>query len=532
MKFGPVPVQKLKGSIVGHSHHLEEQVIRKGTVLDDSHIEIFERAGFTEVVVAVLEEDDIVENIAAQKIARLLCGSGVEISKPIAGRCNIRSSVKGVLDFDSQKLEDLNVLDWRVTVASKHRYSTVQANQVIATIKIIPYAIPQELMDQIMGMVSELFAIMSFQKHRAAMVVSYFNQISDNQRQRSIDAQSTRLQDLGSSLDRVVDCEHRLDTVADSLSKTLEEGWDLVLFSGACAVADEEDVFPAAIRKIGGVVRHIGMPVEPGNMLVWGEVQGIPVIGIPGCARSSKKSGLDWVLERILSDISFEPRDIMRMGVGGLLSSPNRSSESQIQKLQRVGAVVLMAGLSTRMPETNKLLVEIDGVSMASRCIQNISEAGYSPIIVVTGYEDKKIKDALREKDVFFMYNESFREGMGSSIQKAFEGICGWDGALIAMGDMPFVSVSVLQELRETFEGNSESIIAPVRRGKRGQPVIFSSRFFAELQSKCSGDVGARVIIKENQQFLHVVEVEHEGIFWDIDTGEDIQNMQREFGNG
>ena len=128
-------------------------------------------------------------------------------------------------------------------------------------------------------------------------------------------------------------------------------------------------------------------------MLVWGEVQGIPVIGIPGCARSSKKSGLDWVLERILSDISFEPRDIMCMGVGGLLSSPNRSSESQIQNSQRVGAVVLMAGLSTRMPETNKLLVEIDGMTMASRCIQNISEAGYSPIVVVTGHEDKKIKD-------------------------------------------------------------------------------------------------------------------------------------------
>ena len=100
------------------------------------------------------------------------------------------------------------------------------------------------------------------------------------------------------------------------------------------------------------------------------------------------------------------------------------------------------------------------------------------------------------------------------------------------MGDMPFVSVSVLQELRETFEGNSESIIAPVCRGKRGQPVIFSAKFFAELQSKCSGDVGAREVIKDNQQFLHVVEVEHEGIFWDIDTGEDIQNMQREFGNG
>ena len=121
---------------------------------------------------------------------------------------------------------------------------------------------------------------------------------------------------------------------------------------------------------------------------------------------------------------------------------------------------------------------------------------------------------------------------MGSSIQKAFEGICGWDGALIAMGDMPFVSVSVLQELRETFEENSESIIAPVCRGKRGQPIIFSARFFTELQSKCSGDVGAREVIKENQQFLCVVEVEHEGIFWDIDTGEDIQNMQREFGNG
>ena len=61
------------------------------------------------------------------------------------------------------------------------------------------------------------------------------------------------------------------------------------------------------------------MPVDPGNLLLLGELGGRPVLGAPGCARSPKENGFDWVLHRLLAGIPVTAADIRRMGTGGLL---------------------------------------------------------------------------------------------------------------------------------------------------------------------------------------------------------------------
>jgi molybdenum cofactor cytidylyltransferase len=94
---------------------------------------------------------------------------------------------------------------------------------------------------------------------------------------------------------------------------------DLLLVFGASAITDRRDVIPAAIEAIGGRVHHFGMPVDPGNLLLIGERDRLPIIGAPGCARSPKENGFDWVLQRVLADVPIKPSDIMGMGVGGLL---------------------------------------------------------------------------------------------------------------------------------------------------------------------------------------------------------------------
>ena len=128
MKFGPMLIQDTKGCILGHTHQLEGHVIRKGTILDASHIEYFERAQYTKIVVAFLEDGDVLENTAAHQIALSLCGLNVEVCTAIAGRCNIRSLSKGVFDYDTKALETFNLMDWRVTIAAKNRYKTFTAD--------------------------------------------------------------------------------------------------------------------------------------------------------------------------------------------------------------------------------------------------------------------------------------------------------------------------------------------------------------------------------------------------------------------
>ncbi len=93
----------------------------------------------------------------------------------------------------------------------------------------------------------------------------------------------------------------------------------MVIVFGASALCDFDDVIPAAIRAAGGEVLRAGMPVDPGNLLVLGRLGETPVIGAPGCARSPKENGFDWVLDRLIAGLDVTSDDIAGMGVGGLL---------------------------------------------------------------------------------------------------------------------------------------------------------------------------------------------------------------------
>jgi molybdenum cofactor cytidylyltransferase len=92
----------------------------------------------------------------------------------------------------------------------------------------------------------------------------------------------------------------------------------LLILTGT-ATSDLHDTAPEAVRRAGGQVARFGMPVDPGNLLFLGALGGRPVIGLPGCARSSALNGADWVLERLACGLEVTGDDIAAMGVGGLL---------------------------------------------------------------------------------------------------------------------------------------------------------------------------------------------------------------------
>src|SRR5690606_13965369 len=127
-----------------------------------------------------------------------------------------------------------------------------------------------------------------------------------------------RLARSGSSITREIRAAHDESAVAEAI-RTLIADNDMVIVFGASAVCDEDDVIPAAIRLAGGTVERIGMPVDPGNLLSLGRLGDKPVLGAPGCARSPKLNGFDWVLDRILADVEVTPKVLAGMGVGGLL---------------------------------------------------------------------------------------------------------------------------------------------------------------------------------------------------------------------
>ena len=191
----------------------------------------------------------------------------------------------------------------------------------------------------------------------------------------------------------------------------------------------------------------------------------------------------------------------------------------------KVAAIVLAAGRSSRMGPHNKLLQPIDGSTIIARVTGAAIGSEARPVIVVTGFEDDRIKEALRGLDVTFANNPNFDEGMSGSIKTGLAALpAGSDGAMILLGDMPEVEASDLRLLMGAFEGR-DAICIPVRGGRRGNPVLWGASYFAEMM-RLSGDVGAKQLIAKHSGHVTEVLVGSDGIFADVDTPADLARLR------
>lgn len=326
---------------------------------------------------------------------------------------------------------------------------------------------------------------------------------------------------------------HDESAVAAAVAELIAGGADIVMVSGASAVVDRRDVVPAGIERAGGRVEHFGMPVDPGNLLLLAAVETagrrVPVIGMPGCARSPKLNGFDWVLERLAADLPVGRDDIVGMGTGGLLKEiaarpqPRDRAAPESARMPRIAALLLAAGQSRRMGPVNKLLVEIDGVPMVRRIAETLIASKAARPLVVTGHEAARVRAALDGLDVAFAHNPDYAEGLSASLRRGLAALAGagdCDGALVCLGDMPDVASADIDRLIAAFDpAEGRAIVVPTDRGKRGNPVLWGARFFTRMAA-VSGDVGARHLIGENADWVCEVAVGGGGVLLDIDTAE------------
>src|SRR5260370_13187627 len=186
--------------------------------------------------------------------------------------------------------------------------------------------------------------------------------------------------------------------LAGALSDVLDAGAELVIVFGASAIADRRDVIPAAVEAVGGAIEHFGMPVDPGNLMLVASVRGRPVLGAPGCARSPRENGFDWVLGRLLCGLPVTRRDITAMGVGGLLMeivTRPQPRAIEVKPGRRIAAIVLAAGRSTRMGGPNKLLAEFNARPLVRIAAEEALASPARPGIVVTGHQPERVAPAL-----------------------------------------------------------------------------------------------------------------------------------------
>ncbi|MFU0503590.1 NTP transferase domain-containing protein [Pseudaminobacter sp. NGMCC 1.201702] len=523
MKFGPVPVGEAEGTILAHTTMAGDKRLRKAHVLTAEDIAVLQAAGFKEIVVAILDKDDVEENEAATLIAEALQFSGVVAKPATTGRVNLYAEQAGLFTVDKHLIDAINHVDPSVTVATVAAYASVLADQMVATVKIIPYAVPAPVMREVLTLADgrEAFSVRPFRPRSVGVIQTVLPSVKASVLDKTLRVTEARLGRTGSHVVAERRTPHAAEEVATAI-RELSDQTDMVLVFGASAMSDPEDVIPAAIRASGGTVFRAGMPVDPGNLFVLGERDGKPLLGAPGCARSPKENGFDWVLDRLIADVEVTKDDIADMGVGGLLmeipARPEPRDASPKPMRRNVYAVVLAAGRSSRMGGPNKLMALFADRPLIRQTVERVKVSRAAGTIVVTGHQSERIETALSGLDVRFAHNPDFASGLSSSLKVGLAALpADAAGALIVLGDMPGVTTADFDRVIDAFKSDAAMpIVRATHNGKRGNPVLLPKSVFPAVAA-LQGDTGARHLVENEGENVIDVEI-GAGAAVDVDT--------------
>jgi molybdenum cofactor cytidylyltransferase len=535
MKFGETPIADAAGGLLVHRQRAGNRMLDKGHALTDADIEALREAGVATVTIARLEANDIGEDAAAAQIADAAIDPEIAESRIVkgaafTGRVNFHAAVQGLVIVDTARIDALNRIHESITMATVPAFAPVDEKQMIATIKIIPYAAPREAVEACVKLASEggpLIRVAPLRPSRAFLIQTRLSGTKASVLDKTTEAVRHRLAELGSTLVAEQRTGHATADVVAAIAEAQKTDFDLLMIIGASAIADRRDVIPAAIEQAGGTVQHFGMPVDPGNLLLLARnAKGVPVLGLPGCARSPKLNGFDWVLQRLLAGIPVSGRDIQGMGVGGLLMDiPSRPlpraaavAPPAVAKAPSIAAVILAAGRSSRMGAENKLLADVGGAPMVRRVAQTVLASQARPVIVVVGHQASRVRAAVQDLDVTFVENPDYADGLSTSLHRGLDALPETaDGAVIALGDMPRVSAAEIDRLIAAYNPlEGRSICVPTVDGKRGNPVLWGRVFFPEMR-QVVGDTGARKLIAANAEVVCEVPMSGDGVLTDID---------------
>lgn len=532
MKFGRLPLDDAEGALLAHSITVDGRRLKKGHRLSAEDVEGLRREGHANVLAARLEAGDVGEDEAAERIARAACGDGAAINAPFTGRCNIYAEASGIACINAGVVAAVNGVNEAITIATLRPFEPVEKGQMLATIKIIPFAVEGDLLAAAVDRAEGAVSVAPFTARRVGVISTRLPETKDSVIEKGVDLMRRRLERTGGEVAEALVVDHHEDAVAEAVRAQAAQGLAPIVIFSASAITDRRDVVPAGIVAAGGDIDHYGMPVDPGNLMLMAHVGDAPVIGAPGCARSPKENGFDWVINRLSADLDVGPSKIMDMGLGGLLvdtgqrGAPREKRSSTAPRMPKVAALLLAAGQSRRMGAVNKLLAPVGGKPMVRHVLDAIAGSKAGPVIVVTGHQGAEVRAALADASPAFVENPDYADGISTSLNAGLQAVpedC--EAVVVCLGDMPRVGSALIDRLISAYNPvEGRAICVPTRDGKRGNPVLFDRQFFAEVR-EIAGDVGAKHLIGRHEDLVAEVAVDDEAIFMDIDTPEALEKL-------
>jgi molybdopterin biosynthesis enzyme len=320
---------------VGHilRHNLAgpngRKAFSKGHRITAADLPRLHELGVSAVRVAVLEPGDVHEDEAARRLAAAVSGPGVVATAPAASRVNLLAEADGVVEVNVEALLQINDIDG-LTVATLPSHALARARKRVATIKVIPFAVPEAALAQAEAIgraaAAESGGVVALRPlRRCAVGVILVGSPAARERVEgslypAIEARVAKLGSIVLASRYVAPAE---PAVAAAIRELRQAGADLLIIAGETSIMDRDDVTPQGIRQAGGRIEHYGAPVEPGNLLLLAYLDepagAVPVLGAPGCVRSRDTNIVDLLLPRLLAGERIARRDIVALGHGGLL---------------------------------------------------------------------------------------------------------------------------------------------------------------------------------------------------------------------
>ncbi|GAB6908728.1 Molybdopterin binding domain-containing protein [Desulfosarcina cetonica] len=323
-----VPVEESVGMVLCHDitqivpGFFKGRAFKKGRIIQPEDVEKLLDLGKAHIYVFDMQAGTIHEDEAAQRIAVAASGNGLRLSDPVEGKVNLIATVNGLLSVNTEALAHINTVD-DIMFATLHTHQPVHPDQPVAGTRIIPLFTEMERIETIEAICRADFPIVQvkpFAPFKIGIVTTgseiYHGRIQD----RFGPVLRKKFADLGSEVIDQVFVSDDIAMTVDAIHGLIGRGAQMVAVTGGMSV-DPDDQTPTSIRAAGGEVVTYGAPVLPGAMFMLAHIDGIPVVGLPGCVMYYNASIFDLVIPRILAGETVTRKDIVSLGHGGFCAN-------------------------------------------------------------------------------------------------------------------------------------------------------------------------------------------------------------------
>lgn len=323
-----IPVEQSVGTVLCHDitrivvGESKGPAFRRGHVVTDEDIPTLLDIGKANLYVYDPKDGYIHEDDAAFRLAAAAAGQNITFSGPTEGKVTLTAVIDGLLSINVPVLTDMNCVE-DVTFATVHNHQFVKKGRSLAGTRVIPLAVPEEILfeaENICEKGGPVIEVKPLKAARVGVVTTGSEVYSGRIKDGFGPVLKRKFGELGSTVVDQIFVSDEVEMTVEAIRSFKNQGVDFIAVTGGMSV-DPDDQTPTAIRSTGAEVVSYGAPTYPGAMFMLAYLDGVPVVGLPGCVMYHKASIFDLVVPRILAEERVSRRDIVAFGHGGFCES-------------------------------------------------------------------------------------------------------------------------------------------------------------------------------------------------------------------